>query len=328
MNPLFRPKSTNLRSGLIPKIPIVDLYFRHIKPKHVSRPQSPKSSKLISEDVFNNPIILNLHGLFGNTKMFHPLNKVLERQFPNADIFTLDLRNHGNSPIAKPFDYKTMTNDLNHFIETHITVQPLLKSRQINIIGFSMGGKVALLTTLLYNNLNIQKCISIDLPPYRIDKFDEVFLKNYELVKYIHFKMLIKKNTRNWEETILNLFRNLNNGDEMLSLYFANGFYSNKLNYKMDYGNPFIQFYFPLEEFPNLIENIKDWPINEQDVGLKSNKSVLFMKAKHSPFIKENFDLLGDRFTNFRVEQFDSGHNILIDDFKNASNCIVKYLKE
>lgn len=47
-----------------------------------------------------------------------------------------------------------------------------------------MGGKIALLTTL-YKNINIRKCISIDLPPYETPELDPMILQNYDLIMRI-----------------------------------------------------------------------------------------------------------------------------------------------
>lgn len=167
---------------------IVDLSF------HRTRLPSDVSSLIKFEQ---RPAIINIHGLLGSHVMFHSLNKLLSRKL-DADIFSVDVRNHGISPKAIPYDYTTLTNDLIYFIETHIGLE-----RPIYLLGFSMGGKIALLTTL-YKNINIRKCISIDLPPYETPELDPMILQNYDLImRIIRRDVKILRGSPSWQKKFL-----------------------------------------------------------------------------------------------------------------------------
>lgn len=80
------------------------------------------------------PLII-LHGLFGSSDNWHSLAR---RWGTHFQVFTLDLRNHGISPHESEMTYDEMVTDFHQFIQ-----QQGLKS--INLLGHSMGGKVAML---------------------------------------------------------------------------------------------------------------------------------------------------------------------------------------
>ena len=66
-----------------------------------------------------------------------------------------------------------------------------------------MGGKIALLTTL-YKNINIRKCISIDLPPYETPELDPMILQNYDLImRIIRSDVKILRGSPSWQKKFL-----------------------------------------------------------------------------------------------------------------------------
>jgi len=79
------------------------------------------------------PLII-LHGLFGMLDNW----STLARKFgAHYKVYIVDLRNHGKSPHHKQMDYPTLAKDILTFVETH-------QLQQVNLIGHSMGGKVAM----------------------------------------------------------------------------------------------------------------------------------------------------------------------------------------
>jgi len=72
-------------------------------------------------------------------------------------VFTLDLRNHGNSPHSSEFDYPSMAEDVKSFMDT----QGL---RHATILGHSLGGKVAMVFADLYPEM-VDKMIIVDIAP-------------------------------------------------------------------------------------------------------------------------------------------------------------------
>lgn len=109
--------------------------------------------------------ILILHGLFGSSSNW---NRIANQLASNYHVFTLDLRNHGRSQHAQNMSYQDMAADVFQFIsEHHLT--------NVNVMGHSMGGKVAMMLALTYPKL-IDKLIIVDIAPVTYQHcFDEFF---------------------------------------------------------------------------------------------------------------------------------------------------------
>lgn len=85
------------------------------------------------------PLII-LHGLFGSSKNWTTNAKELSKY---RTVFTVDLRNHGDSPHADSHTLEDLVSDLLEFIEDHKLIKP-------DLLGHSMGGLAALLFALQY----------------------------------------------------------------------------------------------------------------------------------------------------------------------------------
>jgi esterase len=109
--------------------------------------------------------ILILHGLFGNKGNWQSIARHLST---NHQVYTLDLRNHGNSPHANEMSYCAMTDDVIGFIEQH-------NLSTISLIGHSMGGKVAMYLALNYPQL-IKRLVIVDIAPVNYSHdFNDIF---------------------------------------------------------------------------------------------------------------------------------------------------------
>ncbi len=98
--------------------------------------------------------LLILHGLFGSSDNWHNLARRFAEHFR---VFTLDLRNHGNSPHADIMTYPVMAEDVREFMER----QGL---RETYLLGHSMGGKVAMMLALRYPE-RVSKLVVEDIAP-------------------------------------------------------------------------------------------------------------------------------------------------------------------
>lgn len=98
--------------------------------------------------------LLILHGYFGMSDNWRALGNKFAESF---EVHLLDQRNHGRSFHADDFDYELMVEDL-HFYITHY------KLNNVNILGHSMGGKVAMLFAVTYPEL-VYKLLVADIAP-------------------------------------------------------------------------------------------------------------------------------------------------------------------
>jgi esterase len=85
-------------------------------------------------DSVNGRALVILPGLLGSSANWQSIAKRLGQQ---RIVYTLDLRNHGQSPWSDSMDYATMAEDVAEFIDA-------LDNKTISLLGHSMGGKVAM----------------------------------------------------------------------------------------------------------------------------------------------------------------------------------------
>ena len=98
--------------------------------------------------------LLILHGFLGMSDNW----KSLGTQFANNfQVHMLDLRNHGRSLHAEDFSYEIMAQDVYAYCEAH-------QLENIDIIGHSMGGKVAMVVATTHPEL-VRKLIVADIAP-------------------------------------------------------------------------------------------------------------------------------------------------------------------
>lgn len=120
------------------------------------------------------PMII-LHGLFGSSDNWYSLSKVFAERFR---VFTIDQRNHGQSPHSPEHDYKLLTEDLEEFVTDHALSKPI-------VLGHSMGGKTAM-NFALKDPDKTGKLIVVDImPKVNILKHDHILegMKSLDLTK-------------------------------------------------------------------------------------------------------------------------------------------------
>lgn len=120
------------------------------------------------------PMII-LHGLFGSSDNWYTLSKLFAAHFR---VFTIDQRNHGQSPHSAGHDYKLLTEDLEEFVKEHALNKPV-------ILGHSMGGKTAM-NFAIKDPGKTGKLIVVDImPKVNILKHDNILegMKSLDLAK-------------------------------------------------------------------------------------------------------------------------------------------------
>ncbi|TDE05272.1 alpha/beta fold hydrolase [Flavobacterium sandaracinum] len=98
--------------------------------------------------------LLILHGFLGMSDNWKTLGTQFATDF---QVHALDLRNHGRSLHSEDFSYEIMAQDVYAYCQGH-------NLENINIIGHSMGGKVAMLLATKYPEL-VNRLIVADIGP-------------------------------------------------------------------------------------------------------------------------------------------------------------------
>ncbi|MFN4082178.1 MAG: alpha/beta fold hydrolase [Bacteroidia bacterium] len=113
----------------------------------------------------NGESLIILHGFLGTLDNWHTLSTKFSQHF---NVYNIDQRNHGKSFHTQSHTIAEMVEDLLWFINQN-------NLKKVNIIGHSMGGKVAMQFSLSHANL-VQKLIVADIAPRQYPKgHDDVF---------------------------------------------------------------------------------------------------------------------------------------------------------
>jgi esterase len=209
--------------------------------------------------------LLILHGLFGMSDNWH---NIARRLSETNTVYTLDLRNHGQSPHSPVMNYSVMADDIWEFMNNE-------KIGEAIVIGHSMGGKAAMTFTSKYPQ-KTEKLIVVDIAPKAYKPGHIIY---FDAMKSINFKASGRKEIED------QLAGSITNQGEMLfllkNLYRKeNGEYGLKLN---------------LEAIENNYEAITGEVVLDKPTSIPT----LFIKGEKSNYINEtDFETINLKYLN------------------------------
>ena len=116
-----------------------------------------------------------LHGLFGSSKNWITNAKELSVM---GKVYSLDLRNHGDSPHSQEHNLESMVKDVREFVLTYRIEKPIL-------IGHSMGGLVAMQYAFACPK-DLESLVVVDIAPrqYSFDYANEFRALQIDVSKF------------------------------------------------------------------------------------------------------------------------------------------------
>ena len=203
------------------------------------------------------PLII-LHGFLGMSDNWKTLAKQYSKFF---EVHLVDLRNHGKSFHSDAFTYKLMVDDLKYYIANY-------NLTKCNVIGHSMGGKVAMLFAVTNANL-IEKLVVADISPRHYEPHHQTILEALQSIDFaIH-------NSRKLIEQEL---RNHVSGHGVVQFLLKNVYRKDKLN---------LGFRFNLD---SLAANYNSELGKELPEGSLFKSKTLFLKGENSDYITPTKD--------------------------------------
>ena len=221
------------------------------------------------------PMVI-LHGIFGSSDNWLTQAKLFASHY---HVYTVDQRNHGQSPHSDEFSYPLMAEDLHEFIDAHQMNNPI-------VIGHSMGGKVAMNFALAYPD-RLQKLIVVDIAP-----------KPYNLEHYIILDGL--------KAIPIQQITSRNEADEILARFVPEAdvrqFLLKNLQRKPEGG-----FAWKLN-LPVIDKNMNKIGLDLQYPG-KFDKPTLFVRGGKSKYVlDEDMKRIKEIFSNAELATLDTGH--------------------
>ncbi|KAI0129259.1 alpha/beta-hydrolase [Hypoxylon sp. NC0597] len=253
--------------------PLPLAYDHHQPPKDGRHPQDA-------------PIIF-MHGLFGSKKNNRSVSKVLARDL-KRHVYTVDLRNHGESPHAPRHDYLAMADDVAGFIRDHGLRDPTL-------IGHSMGAKTAMTLSLAQPDL-IADIVSVDNAPV-----DATLGSSF--ARYI-------QGMRRIDEA--NITRQAD-ADKILAEYEEDLAIRQFLlgNLHRPAGSSAQKFRVPLGTLAKSLDHLGDFPFKDPSKA-RFEKPALFVRGTRSRYVPDEvIPLIGQFFPRFTLVDIEAGHWVI-----------------
>ena len=199
--------------------------------------------------------VVVLHGLFGSARNWRGIAKQLAEQY---HVFTLDLRNHGESGHNPNMRYADMATDVAEFLHQQ-------KLERASVIGHSMGGKTAMTFALNYPSM-LDKLIILDIAPV---KYQNEFSHLIESMLSLDLENITSRQEAN---TVLGQAI----GDNMLSLFLLQNLVRNDEGFRWRINLQGIH-----SSLPD-ISNFADFSAEQVHIG-----PTLFLAGEQSDYIQE-----------------------------------------
>ena len=210
------------------------------------------------------PLII-LHGLLGSLDNWQTLAKRWGEDF---HVFTVDQRNHGQSPHNEEMNYHLLSGDLLEFIREHNIESPV-------ILGHSMGGKTAMSFAFEHPE-KITGLIVVDISPRHYAVHHQEILDALASVDF---------NTMHDRKTIQDhLMARI--GNMAIVMFLTKNVYwrtDNELGYR-----------FNLEALRDNIATISSWPFEHEQYS----RPTLFVRGSNSNYISDNEESIQKHFPN------------------------------
>ena len=237
-----------------------------------------------------------LHGLFGSSDNWLTQAKLFANHYK---VFTVDLRNHGQSPHSDEFDYLAMVKDLEEFVDSNGLQSPI-------IIGHSMGGKAAMNFALAHPD-KLSKLIVVDIAP------KEYNLEHYTIAEGLKAIPVDKITSRNEADETLSqhvpepdvrqfLLKNLQRK--------TSGGFSWKIN------------------LPVITDKLSNIGVDLQFPG-SFEKPTLFIRGSRSKYIADNdWQRITEIFPKAELETMDTGHWVQAEKPQEFADTVIQWLSK
>lgn len=238
----------------------------------------------------NKHTIIILHGLYGCSDNWLSIAKQLSENF---HIIIPDLRNHGQSPHSDIHNYQAMMDDVIELLDD-------LKINKCNIIGHSMGGRLATHITLNHSD-RIENIIIADITPMQSNENDDRNNEHYNF----HTGLI-----NDLQKVDLDNVSTFQEADEELSNYITDRKLKAFILKNIKKTPDGLKWKFNLESLSKNLEFIMlGIPIKNLE-HIKIKNASLFLRGALSDYIKiEDYKPIKAIFVNCQIIEIpDAGH--------------------
>ncbi len=239
-----------------------------------------KQDHFFSNNIYQTLFIF--HGLYGRGKNWQTFSKKLSQK-ENQLVVTVDLRNHGGNNFEENISYILMKNDI-------ITLFNYLGVKNTNILGHSMGGKLAMVIALLEPKY-VNKVIIADISPIEYNNDENEIINSLLIIN-------------------LKSIKNRNEADKFLSKYIDQKFLRSFLLQNLELVDGKYKWSINLKAIKKSLPDLRKFPtIN---IINKFNKEVLCIYGGKSDYVKRaHFQIFKKYFSNIIFHKIKNANHFL-----------------
>ena len=217
----------------------------------------------------NFQILFIFHGLYGRGKNWQTFSKKLSNEKKQI-VVTVDLRNHGGNEFEKDISYILMMNDI-------LSLFNYLGVRNTNLLGHSMGGKLAMVIALLEPKY-VNKIIIADISPIDYDNDENLIINS-----------LLNMN--------LDLIKNRSEADNILSEYVDQKFLRSFLLQNLELVDGKYKWSINLKAIKKSLSDLRKFPTID-NINRFDNEVLCIYGGKSNYVKKEYFKIFKKFFSN------------------------------
>ncbi|EXJ75633.1 uncharacterized protein A1O5_00140 [Cladophialophora psammophila CBS 110553] len=274
------------------------------------------------------PLII-MHGLFGSQRNNRTLTKDLSRP-----VYTIDLRNHGDSPHSPVHTYTAMSRDVEHFLDTHKITSPTL-------IGHSMGAKVAM-TLALRQPEKYSALVPVDNAPVDAALKGD-FSKYLDAMKEIDEMRPRPKRQSEADKILMKYEPDLTIRQFLLTNLVKvpvhtppGGSYEQKSHGtsspvqhhggRRGKHETELRFQIPLHTLAKSLPDMADFPFKDPDTHKYKGPTLVARGTKSHYVADETLPVIGRFFPKFELLDFDCGHWVMSEKFEDFRRSLVEWV--
>ncbi len=164
----------------------------------------------------NLPVLLFLHGFLGNGKDFNTVISLLSEKF---DCLAVDLPGHGNTQVKGGDEFYTLSNTAKGLIQWLEDLQ----IQQCFLVGYSMGGRLALYLALYYPQYFQKVILESASPGLKTAKErSQRYLSDLRLAEELEQQNLEDFLIRWYEKPLFKTFKSHSNSESILARRLQN----------------------------------------------------------------------------------------------------------
>ncbi|KAI1617941.1 alpha/beta hydrolase [Exophiala viscosa] len=284
---------------------VVDLAFhRHDPPEQANK----------------GPPIILMHGLFGSQRNNRTMSKVLAKDL-SRPVYTLDLRNHGESPHSPVHDYTSMAEDVEHLLSAQSISKPTL-------IGHSMGAKVAMTMALRspskysalipVDNAPVDAALKSDFGTY-VKAMREIEEHKPPVAKQSEADKILAKyesDTAIRQFLLTNLVKTTPGGAE----------HQHKHGEHRHPQKTELRWRIPLHTLAKSLPAMADFPFKDPDEARFEGPTLIVRGTKSHYVADDTLPLIGRFFPQFEVLDCDCGHWVMSEKFEEFRKGVVEWI--